>query len=209
MSLFKLKPMNENVYDSYVATIIKDSHGQAILKVPRDVAQDIPIPAIVANNVKQEALSVDLLGKNNFQAVIDSAKGVRDLSYLDSVKKRLDFSDIEVDNKLGSTIAAAVRDWKSTVDFAHTTQLLSSSLNASSAWNGETGRTQFNRAAELLLAPKATASSRRDQQAAATATPGASSPGASPARAAGLGASNLAATQVARALNFGATAAPP
>ena len=209
MSLFKLKPMNENVYDSYVSTIIKDSHGQAILKVPRDVAQDIPIPAIVANNVKQEALSVDLLGKNNFQAVIDSAKGVRDLSYLDSVKKRLDFSDIEVDNKLGSTIAAAVRDWKSTVDFAHTTQLLSSSLNASSAWNGETGRTQFNRAAELLLAPKATASSRRAQQAAATATPGASSPGASPARAAGLGASNLAATQVARALNFGATAAPP
>jgi hypothetical protein len=195
MSLFKLKPLSENVYDSYVASIIKESSGQAILKVPRDVAQDIPIPAIVANNIKQEKQSIELLNKNNFQAVID---GNRDLSYLDDVKKRLDFSDIEVDKKLGSTIALAIRDWKSTVDFAHTTQLLSSSLNAASAWNGETGRTQFNRAAELILAPKASASSRRAQQAAATA---------SPSRATGL-ASTLGNTQVARALNFGATAKP-
>lgn len=205
MSLFKLKPLNENIYDSYVASIIKESHGQAILKVPRDVAQDIPIPAIVANNIRQEAQSIDLLNKNNFQAVIDGARGSRDLSEYDDVKKRLDFSDIEV-TKLGSTIAQAVREWKSTVDFANTTQLLSSSLNASSAWNGETGRAQFNRAAELILAPKASASSRKAQQAAATATPGAASPG----RAAppGLGAT-LGATPVARAINFGATAAAP
>jgi hypothetical protein len=201
MSLFKLKPMNENIYDSYVASIIKESRGQAILKVPRDVAQDIPIPAIVANNVKQEAQSVDLLSKNNFQAVIDGARGNRDLSELDDVKKRLDFSDIEMTTRLGSTIAQAVKEWKSTVDFAHTTQLLNSSLNASSAWNGETGRAQFNRAAELILAPKASSSSRKAQQAAVTATPGT----ATPQRAAGLGAT-LGATQVARAINFGSTA---
>jgi hypothetical protein len=54
--LFALKPLSENIYDEYLATILERSRG-TILKVPLDVAQDINLPAIVANNQKEEKLA--------------------------------------------------------------------------------------------------------------------------------------------------------
>ena len=56
IDLFALKPLSENIYDEYLATILERSRG-TILRVPLDVAQDINLPAIVANNQKEERLA--------------------------------------------------------------------------------------------------------------------------------------------------------
>jgi hypothetical protein len=59
--LFALKPLHKNIYDEYLATILEKSRGQEILKVPLDVARDINLPAIVANNQKEERLAIKVM----------------------------------------------------------------------------------------------------------------------------------------------------
>jgi hypothetical protein len=62
IDLFALKPLSKNIYDEYLASILEKSRGQ-FLKVPLDVARDINLPAIVANNQKEEKLALRVMNE--------------------------------------------------------------------------------------------------------------------------------------------------
>jgi hypothetical protein len=171
------------VYEQYVADIIQASEGQPVLKVPLDVAQDIPLPAVVANNpreekIVQEALEsgkeITLVASPSKQATLSKYKSFIDKKVKSLSKPSDTFGKMYRDALTGTTtysraaLERAIKNHISSVpQNSYARALGAAARNQTASLNASVGAITFN---DPTRAPRATPEQRQAQAEANRAT---------------------------------------
>jgi hypothetical protein len=168
------------VYEQYVADIIESSEGQPVLKVPLDVAQDIPLPAVVANNPREEKIvsealdngrEVTLVSSPSKQATLSKYRSVIDKrvksltkasstfgrGFRESLDSRTTYSRAALERAIKNHIGSVPQN-------SYAQALGAAARSQTASLNGSVGAVTFN---NRTWAPRASQESRRAQQAAA------------------------------------------
>jgi hypothetical protein len=156
------------------------SEGEAVLRVPLDVAQDIPLPAVVANNPLEEKNVMEALDSgrevtlvsspskqatlSKYRSAIDKkvksltrASGTFGKGFRESLDSRTTYSRAALERAIKNHIGSVPQN-------SYAQALVAAARGQTASLNGSVGAVTFN---DPTWAPRASQESRRAQQASA------------------------------------------